>query len=148
MSILANQIEIICEEQDLLATLCNITAVLNEHFDKINWVGFYFWKNNELVLGPFQGKIACTHIPYGKGVCGYCAQIQQTVIVDNVHNFKGHIACDSSSLSEIVVPLIYNNQFLGVIDIDAPILNRFTIDDKKQLEEIAPIIAKKIMAYN
>ena len=147
MNILTNQIQLLCEEPDLLATLCNITAALNKHFDNINWVGFYFWKNNELVLGPFQGKVACTHIPYGKGVCGYCALTKETIIVDNVHDFKGHIACDSSSLSEIVVPLIYNNQLLGVIDIDAPILNRFTLEDKKQLEEISPIITKKIITY-
>lgn len=147
MEILLQQIELLCEEDDLLAALCNVTACLNLHFSNINWIGFYFWKNDELVLGPFQGKPACTHIPYGKGVCGTCAKTRQSIIVPNVHKFSDHIACDSTSASEIVVPIIYSDRFIGVIDVDAPVIDRFTLHDQELLEHVAKIIAKKIAAH-
>ena len=147
MEILLQQIELLCEENDLLAALCNVSACLNQYFNNINWIGFYFWKNDELVLGPFQGKIACTHIPYGKGVCGTCAKTRKSIIVPDVHKFIDHIACDSASASEIVVPIIYYDKFIGVIDVDAPIQDRFTLQDQEVLEKIAKIIAKKIAAH-
>ena len=117
-------------EYDLIANAANASALLYHALDNINWAGFYFFKNNELILGPFQGKVACMHIPLDKGVCGHAATIKQVVVVNDVHLFPGHIACDSASESEIVIPLIKNNQLLGVLDIDSPIKNRFNDDDK------------------
>ena len=112
--------------------------------DDINWAGFYLYKNGELVLGPFQGKVACTHIKIGKGVCGTAAKESQTQLVKNVHKFPGHIACDSESNSEIVIPIIKNNNLIGVLDIDSPKLSRFDEADKKFLEEYVNIIEKYI----
>ena len=117
-------------EYDLIANAANASALLYHALDNINWAGFYFFKNNELILGPFQGKVACMHIPLDKGVCGHAATIKQVVVVNDVHLFPGHIACDSASESEIVIPLIKNNQLLGVLDIDSPNKNRFNDDDK------------------
>lgn len=117
-------------EYDLIANAANASALLYHALDNINWAGFYFFKNNELILGPFQGKVACMHIPLDKGVCGHAATIKQVVVVNDVHSFPGHIACDSASESEIVIPLIKNNQLLGVLDIDSPNKNRFNDDDK------------------
>ena len=107
MNILASQVEALCEEKDDLAMLANVAAAINMNYEQINWAGFYLYKNDELVLGPFQGKVACTHIPMGKGVCGTSASNKKTIIVEDVHKFEGHIACDSASNSEIVVPIIY-----------------------------------------
>jgi GAF domain-containing protein len=139
------QLKAICEnEPDLIANLSNTSAFLNEILDDINWVGFYFYKNNELVLGPFQGKVACTHIPLNKGVCGYAASHLEIQRIDNVHEFKDHIACDSASKSEIVLPIVKNNQLFGVLDIDSPNYNRFSEDDQKFLEEIVEVITSYI----
>ena len=106
----------------------------------INWCGFYLLSGDRLFLGPFQGEVACTIIPLDKGVCGYAAKNQKTVIVDNVNEFPGHIACSSLSKSEIVVPIIKDNEVKAVIDIDAPIFNRFTQEDASLLEEIADVL--------
>lgn len=127
---------LIQDESNLIANLSNVSALLNAHFDQINWVGFYLWddQDQELVLGPFQGKVACNRIPMGRGVCGSALQQQQTLIVPDVHAFAGHIACDSASRSEIVVPIIINGQPFGVLDIDAPVTNRFTTEDQALLE--------------
>lgn len=127
---------LIQDESNLIANLSNVSALLNAHFDQINWVGFYLWddQEQELVLGPFQGKVACNRIPMGRGVCGSALQQQQTLIVPDVHAFAGHIACDSASRSEIVVPIIIDGHPFGVLDIDAPVTNRFTTEDQALLE--------------
>ena len=144
MNILASQVEALCEEKDDLAMLANVAAAINMNYEQINWAGFYLYKNDELVLGPFQGKVACTHIPMGKGVCGTSASNKKTIIVEDVHKFEGHIACDSASNSEIVVPIIYENTLIGVIDIDSFIFNRFNNEDKEILEEVANVLANRI----
>lgn len=123
-------------ETDMITNMANISAYINDLLDDINWVGFYLYKDNMLVLGPFQGHVACNRIKPGQGVCGTSAKERKTIIVDDVHLFKGHIACDSQSLSEIVIPLIKNNQLLGVLDIDSPIKKRFTDKDQKLLEDL------------
>ena len=127
---------LIQDESNVIANLSNVSALLNAHFDQINWVGFYLWddQNQELVLGPFQGKVACNRIPMGRGVCGSALQQQQTLIVPDVHAFAGHIACDSASRSEIVVPIIIDGHPFGVLDIDAPVTDRFTSEDQAFLE--------------
>lgn len=132
------------EELDWLANLCNATALLWQLMDDINWAGFYLYKNNELVLGPFQGKVACTHIKIGKGVCGTAAKTLKTQLVQNVHEFPGHIACDSASNSEIVVPIIKDNRLIGVLDIDSPLMSRFDEKDKVDLEKFVSNIVKYI----
>ncbi|WP_373899093.1 GAF domain-containing protein [Haloimpatiens sp. FM7315] len=112
-------------EEDLLANLSNASAIVNVAFDRINWVGFYLMKNRELVLGPFQGRPACNRIKYGCGVCGTAVKERRVIRVENVHEFEGHIACDSASNSEIVIPIIVNDEVFGVLDIDSPEFNRF-----------------------
>ena len=144
MNILASQVEALCEEKDDLAMLANVAAAINMNYEQINWAGLYLYKNDELVLGPFQGKVACTHIPMGKGVCGTSASNKKTIIVEDVHKFEGHIACDSASNSEIVVPIIYENTLIGVIDIDSFIFNRFNNEDKEILEEVAKVLANRL----
>lgn len=121
-------------EKDMIANLSNASALLNQFLDQINWVGFYLMKDGELVLGPFQGLPACVRIPVGRGVCGSAVEQQRTLVVDDVHAFPGHIACDAASKSEIVIPLIKNNAVIGVLDIDSPIVSRFTAEDQKGLE--------------
>lgn len=132
---------LISDENDTIAILSNTSAYLNEILDNINWVGFYLYKNNELVLGPFQGKVACSHIPLDKGVCGKCASTLEIQRVKNVHEFSGHIACDTNSQSEIVLPILINNKLYGVLDIDSPIINRFSEDDQVLLEEIIKVLS-------
>ena len=127
-----------------ITILSNASALLNEYLENINWVGFYLLKDNILKLGPFQGKVACMMIPLNKGVCGYCATTKETIIVKDVHEFKGHIACDSRSLSEICVPIIINNELYGLLDIDSPITNRFSDLDKEYLEKATKIIEKAL----
>lgn len=135
------QIKSLCDnETDLIANLSNISACLNENLEDINWVGFYLMKNNELVLGPFQGKPACIRIPLNRGVCGTSASEKRVLRIENVHEFQGHIACDSASNSEIVLPLIKNEEVMGVLDIDSPSLNRFTSEDEQTLTQIAHYI--------
>lgn len=127
-------------EYDMIANLSNAAALLYQYLPDINWAGFYLWKNNELVLGPFQGKVACMHIPYGKGVCGTCIKELKTQRVENVHEFPGHIACDSASNSEIVIPMIIKDQIIGVLDIDSPIFSRFNEVDEAYLTEFVHIL--------
>lgn len=131
-------------ESDLIANLANASALLNQFLEDINWVGFYLVKGNELVLGPFQGLPACIRIPFTKGVCGHAATTKETVIVKNVHEFAGHIACDGATNSEIVIPILKDEQLIGVLDIDSPTLNRFSEIDQKYLEEFVQIIVKTI----
>ncbi|MGC8749705.1 GAF domain-containing protein [Hydrotalea sp.] len=126
-------------ETDLIANLANITAMLKEQFNWL-WVGFYWVKENKLVLGPFQGPIACTRIQKGKGVCGTAWQQANTVIVPDVNAFPGHIACSSLSQSEIVVPIIHKGEVVGVLDVDADTVNQFDETDKLYLEQIVQLI--------
>lgn len=128
------------DESDLIANLSNAAALLNHFLDDINWVGFYLAKGQELVLGPFQGLPACIRIPFHKGVCGHAATTKQTVVVSNVHEFPGHIACDEATNSEIVIPLIKDDQLIGVLDIDSPVLNRFSEMDQDYLEQFVQIL--------
>ena len=124
----------------LVSNLSNVSAILNQ-LENINWCGFYIVKDNTLYLGPFQGEPACTIIPCGKGVCGTAFKEKKTIIVDNVNDFEGHIACSTFSKSEIVVPIIKDGEVKAVIDIDSPIYNRFTKDDKMMLEEVANFLS-------
>lgn len=130
---------IIDKDLPQVTNLSNAAAILNQ-LNSINWCGFYLANDETLYLGPFQGEPACTVIPFSKGVCGYSASIKKTVIVPDVNKFPGHIACSSKSKSEIVVPIIVNNQVKAVIDIDAPILDRFNFEDANLLEEAAKIL--------
>lgn len=143
--ILIEQVKEILQEEDSLAALCNTSALLNQSLVDINWVGFYLYKNNQLILGPFQGKVACTRIPVGKGVCGTSFENKLLLNIDNVHEFPGHIACDTDSKSELVVPLIAKNKAIGVLDIDSPSYKRFSLDDEETMSEIAKMIAEKLV---
>lgn len=139
--LLTNQLIALTEsEPNTIANLANASALLFNTLGSINWAGFYVLDDNELVLGPFQGKPACVRIPMGKGVCGTAAQTQSTLVVDNVHEFEGHIACDVQSQSEIVIPLITNGTLVGVLDVDSPVLRRFDHHDKEGLETFARAI--------
>ena len=137
MDILLEQINsIIDKDVPLISNLSNIASLLFK-LDNINWAGFYLVEGDTLYLGPFQGEIACTIIPKGKGVCGTCLETKTSIIVPNVHEFKGHIACSSLSKSEIVVPILKNNEVKLIIDIDSPIYDRFHNEELEFLEEVA-----------
>ena len=127
-------------ERDWIANLANVAALLFSELEEVNWAGFYLLKNDELVLGPFQGKPACVRIAIGKGVCGTAAQRRESVVVPNVHEFEGHIACDSASNSELVVPLLRGDELLGVLDIDSPRLERFDDYDRHGIEAVARML--------
>lgn len=127
-------------ERDFIANAANTAALLWHSLPDLNWAGFYRLAGNELVLGPFQGKPACVRIKLGKGVCGTAAAMRKTVLVPNVHEFPGHIACDAESKSEIVVPLVKDGQLLGVLDLDSPKLNRFDAADQAGLERLAAVL--------
>ena len=137
--ILSQLQEIIDPKLPQVTNLSNATAILNQ-LENINWCGFYLVDGETLYLGPFQGEPACTIIPFSKGVCGYSASIKKTVIVPDVNQFPGHIACSSASKSEIVVPIIKDGLVRAVIDIDSPILDRFTFEDANLLEEAAKLL--------
>ena len=124
-----------------VSILSNTSALLNEYMDNLNWVGFYILKDDYLYLSAFQGKPACIKIKVGNGVCGTCIKENKAILVTNVHEFKGHIACDSASNSEICIPIYKNNILYGLLDIDSPLLNRFDNNDKKNLEIICNIIS-------
>ncbi|WP_457565757.1 GAF domain-containing protein [Caldithrix abyssi] len=129
------------DERDAIANMANLSALLFYSMENINWAGFYLLKReDELVLGPFQGKPACVRIKVGSGVCGTAVKKEKTLIVDDVHQFPGHIACDSASNSEIVVPMIKNGKMLGVLDIDSPMLKRFSEADRIGLERIVKVL--------
>lgn len=130
---------IIDKEVPLISNLSNVASLLNE-LDNINWCGFYLANDDYLYLGPFQGEVACTIIPFTKGVCGKCYQEKKTVIADNVLTFPGHIACSSASRSEIVTPIIKEDKVVALIDIDAPIFSRFSNIEKELLEEVAELL--------
>lgn len=126
-------------ETDPIANAANLAALLFNTLGGLNWAGFYRWKDGQLVLGPFQGKPACVRIPYGKGVCGTSAKMRQSVLVPDVHAFEGHIACDATSRSEIVIPIIKDSTLWGVLDMDSPLLARFNETDRRYLEELVQI---------
>lgn len=132
-------------ETDVIANLANASALLYQFLDEVNWVGFYLWKENELMLGPFQGLPACIRIPNGKGVCGTAVIEKETILVENVHAFPGHIACDAKSQSEIVIPIIIDDHVFGVLDIDSPILNRFDTTDQTYLEKFVDILKRQLV---
>jgi L-methionine (R)-S-oxide reductase len=131
-------------ETDKVANLANASSLLNQFLDDINWVGFYLWKEDQLVLGPFQGLPACIRIPNGKGVCGTAVKERKTLRIEDVDQFPGHIACDSASKSEIVVPIIKDDQIMGVLDIDSPSLNRFDETDQLYLEKFVEALTKHL----
>ncbi len=138
---LLRQAEALIEgERRLIPNLANLSALLWERLETINWVGFYMMEEGKLLLGPFQGKPACIHIPLGKGVCGTAAAERKTLLVPEVHEFPGHIACDSASRSELVVPLLDSKKVLGVLDIDSPLPSRFTEEDARAMEKLADLI--------
>lgn len=126
-------------ETDTIANMANFASLLYHSLPDVNWTGFYLLKGEELVLGPFQGKPACIRIPIGRGVCGTAAARRETVLVEDVDMFPGHIACDSASRSEIVIPIIVRNQLYGVLDLDSPRPARFTMEDQLGLEKLIDI---------
>ncbi len=130
--------------EPLITTLSNVSALLNFFMDNINWVGFYLYDDEKLYLGPFQGLPACTEIQLGRGVCGLSAQTRETVIVKDVTAIDDHIVCDGASRSEIVVPIVKDNKLIGVLDVDAPVVNRFDEQDKQLLEKIVALIVDKL----
>ncbi|EJS73370.1 GAF domain-containing protein [Bacillus cereus] len=131
-------------ESNVVANLSNASALLNQFLDRVNWVGFYVTEGNQLVLGPFQGMPACVRIPFGRGVCGAAAETKTTQLVADVHQFPGHIACDSASNSEIVVPIMKDGNIIGVLDIDSPEKNRFDEVDQHYLEKFVETLLKHI----
>lgn len=146
-ALLLKQLEALIDgESDKVTLLANAAALLNQFLDEINWVGFYIWKEDELVLGPFQGLPACTRIAYGKGVCGTAVQKRESIRVADVNQFPGHIACDAASQSEIVIPIIVNDSIYGVLDIDSPITDRFDETDQDYLEQFVTIIESQLCA--
>ena len=140
-AVLARAGALIEGEDDLIANLANLSALLGDFLEDINWVGYYLMKNGELVLGPFQGKPACVHISIGNGVCGTAVKENATQLVRDVHKFPGHIACDSASNSEIVVPIRKDGEIVGVLDIDSPLFSRFDETDQMYLEKFAEVTA-------
>jgi len=135
------------DDKDVIACLANISAVINGYMDSINWVGFYIMNDNELVLGPFQGLPACIRIKVGNGVCGTAVATGKAQVVDDVHQFPGHIACDSASKSEIVIPIYKNGNVFGVLDVDSPVLSRFGELEYKYLSEICILIGNQMEAH-
>lgn len=133
------------EEVNIIANLSNVSAYLNEILEDINWVGFYLHEDHELVLGPFQGKVACVRIPDGRGVCGSAVVAKKVIKVDDVHLFSGHIACDSNSKSEIVLPIFQDDHIFGVLDIDSPITARFQDEDLCFLVKVVKILEECVV---
>lgn len=142
---LAKQLDaLLLGEDDTIANLSNASALLNQFLTDINWVGFYMMKNGELVLGPFQGLPACFRIPVGRGVCGTAVSEKKTMLVEDVHEFPGHIACDAASNSEVVIPLFKDGDVVGVLDIDSPLKARFTEEDAEGLQKFVTVLEKYI----
>lgn len=138
--LLAAQVQaLFADERDFIANAAQFSAFLYNQVDDLNWAGFYLNRSEELVLGPFQGQVACVRIPFGKGVCGAAAATRQTQRVEDVHAFAGHIACDSASNSELVIPLIKQGRLIGMLDLDSPKLARFSEADQAGLEKLAAI---------
>lgn len=136
---------LLSKDERLITNLANLTAAIKQTFDKVSWVGFYLFDGEILYLGPFQGKVACTTIKLGNGVCGTAAEKGETIIVPDVNKFPGHIFCDPDSKSEIVVPMFKNNKLIGVLDLDSAFVNSFDETDKKYLEEIVKFLTEEII---
>ncbi|MDB6146280.1 MAG: hypothetical protein JWP80_5324 [Pseudomonas sp.] len=142
-SLLAAQLEsLLADERDFIANAAQFSAFLSSQLDDLNWAGFYLTRGEELVLGPFQGQIACVRIPFGRGVCGTAAATLKTQRVEDVHAFAGHIACDSASNSELVVPLVKDGKLIGVLDLDSPSVGRFSEEDQAGVEQLAAIFLR------
>lgn len=142
-ALLKAQLEsLLADERDFIANASQFSAFLFNQLEDLNWSGFYLNRNEELVLGPFQGQIACVRIPFGRGVCGTAAATRLTQRVEDVHAFAGHIACDSASNSELVVPLIKDGRLIGVLDLDSPSIGRFTEQDQQGIEALAAIFLR------
>jgi len=142
-ALLKAQLEsLLADERDFIANASQFSAFLFNQLEDLNWAGFYLNRNEELVLGPFQGQIACVRIPFGRGVCGTAAATRLTQRVEDVHAFVGHIACDSASNSELVVPLIKDGRLIGVLDLDSPSIGRFTEQDQQGIEALAAIFLR------
>jgi L-methionine (R)-S-oxide reductase len=135
---------IISSENDFIANMANVSAILFDALDYVNWAGFYRLVDNELVLGPFQGKVACIRIPVGRGVCGTAVSENKTQLIDDVHQFSGHIACDAASNSEIVIPVRQNGEIIAVLDIDSINYGRFDEQDRKGLEQTVSLLEKQL----
>ena len=143
---------LICEQAKALAedagwditVYANISALIYDSLSDLNWAGFYLMKDGELALGPFQGKVACMHIPVGKGVCGTSVKEEKVIRVEDVHEFPGHIACDSASASEIVLPVRRGGEIIGVLDIDSPVKNRFSENDAAMLSDLVRLMEQKL----
>ncbi|MBV36319.1 GAF domain-containing protein [Kangiella spongicola] len=134
------------EDRNVVTNMAQTSAFIFQMIPDLNWAGFYVTnpeKAEHLILGPYQGKVACVHIPFGRGVCGTAAETQQTQLVEDVNAFEGHIACDAASLSEVVVPLLVNEEVKGVLDIDSPISNRFDEEDAQGFESLARVFLEK-----
>ena len=127
-------------ESDMIANLANVSALIWNKLPQVNWAGFYLMKGEELVLGPFQGKPACVRIPLGRGVCGTAAKTVQPQLIEDVHQFEGHIACDQASNSELVIPLVVNGEVKGVLDLDSPEFGRFDQEDLDGLQKVVDIV--------
>ncbi len=141
--LLAAQLEaLLADERDFVANAAQFSAFLFHELGDLNWAGFYLNKGEQLVLGPFQGKVACVRIPFGRGVCGVAASSRQTQRVEDVHAFPGHIACDSASNSELVVPLVKDGRLIGVLDLDSPSTARFSPDDQAGVERLVAIFLR------
>ncbi len=138
------QLRALLEKRNPIANLANASSFLYNTMNQLNWLGFYLIDGDELILGPFQGKVACTRIRVGQGVCGNAVKLEKTMKIDDVHQFAGHIACDSASNSEVVVPLWKDNQIVGVLDVDSPYQARFSNQDVQFLEKAAKIIQEAI----
>ncbi len=149
MTILERQVEeLIKGEKDLIANLSNISAAIMMSRKDLNWVGFYLYKDDHLVLGPFQGKPACIHLYPSKGVCSKALESKKTLNVKDVHQFPGHIACDSASNSELVVPIYIDGEAFGVLDLDSPYFNNFSKEDEEIMESIVELLVKNIKTYH
>ena len=139
-NLLAAQVQaLFADERDFIANAAQFSAFLYNQVDDLNWAGFYLNRNEQLVLGPFQGQVACVRIPFSRGVCGAAAAMRQTQRVEDVHAFPGHIACDSASNSELVIPLVKEGRLVGVLDLDSPKVGRFSEADQVGLERLAAI---------
>lgn len=140
--------ELLNKDDPIITNLANTVAAIKESFSKVSWVGFYFVRGKQLFLGPFQGKVACTKIEFGKGVCGTSAESKKTILVENVHKFPGHIACDIESNSEIVTPIYYGNKVIAILDLDSKDLSTFDEVDQIWIEKISQLISVKLDLAN
>ena len=142
--LIAQASALVSGQNDIVANAANLSSLLFYALEEVNWVGFYFLKGGELIVGPFQGRPACVSIPVGRGVCGTAAETMKVQRVADVHMFDGHIACDAASRSEIVLPLVLNGQLIGVLDLDSPVASRFDEEDERLLRKIADIFVRSL----